>query len=230
MKKGLIATAIILAILVIDQIIKIYIKTHFVLHESYEVTSWFYLAFTENNGMAYGLEIFDKFVLTFFRIIAVGFFFYLLLKGIKNRIVGYGFLSVMSLVLAGALGNIIDCVFYGKWFTSSYGQVAQWADPENGIMPYGEWFRGLVVDMFYFPLFSFDWPSWFPHTREMVSLGGFGFMWPSWAPTCDREFIFFSPVFNFADSAICVGIFCLMVFYSKTFILMMNTAFPNKNK
>lgn len=223
MKKGYIAFAVVLAILIIDQIIKIYIKTHFILHESYEVTSWFYLAFTENNGMAFGVQLFDKYLLTFFRIAAVGFFSYLLAKSIKRKIVSTGFVVIMSMVIAGALGNIIDCVFYGRLFTNSIGQVAQWADSSTGLMPYGEWFRGLVVDMFYFPLFSFDWPEWFPHTREVVSCLGFDFTWPYWAPTCDREFIFFSPVFNFADSAISVGVVCLLLFYSKTFIKMMNS-------
>ena len=223
MKKGYIAIAVVLAVLIIDQIIKIYIKTHFILHESYEVTSWFYLAFTENNGMAFGVELFDKYFLTLFRIAAVAFFSYLLAKAIKKNTVSMGFVIIMSMVIAWALGNIIDCVFYGRLFTDSIGHLAQWADSAKGLMPYGEWFRGLVVDMFYFPLFSFDWPEWFPHTREIVSWGGFEFMWPSWEPTCDREFIFFSPVFNFADSAISVGVICLLLFYSRTFMKMMNS-------
>ena len=222
-KKGLIAIAIVLAILIIDQIIKIYIKTHFVLHESYEVTSWFYLAFTENNGMAFGVELFDKFLLTSFRILAVGVFSYLLMKFIKKNRVSMGFVIVMSMIIAGALGNIFDCIFYGKLFTDSYGHVAQWADPANGLMGYGEWFRGLVVDMFYFPLFHFSWPDFFPHTREVIDLGIFSFVWPSWAPTCDRDFIFFSPVFNFADAAISVGVFLLIVFYPKLFMTLVNS-------
>ena len=221
-KKSIIALAIILTVLVIDQIIKIYIKTHFYLHESYEVTSWFYLAFTENNGMAFGVELFDKFLLTSFRIIAVAFFTYILAKFIRKDMVSMGFTIVMSMIIAGAMGNIFDCVFYGRIFTDSHGQVAQWADPANGLMGYGEWFRGLVVDMFYFPLFHFSWPEWFPHTREVIDWGWLSFTWPSWAPTCDREFVFFSPVFNFADAAISVGVFLMLVCYPKTFMSLMN--------
>ena len=228
-KKGIIAIAVILAILVIDQIIKIYIKTHFALHESYEVTPWFFLAFTENNGMAFGVELFDKFLLTTFRIMAVGFFSFLLWKFVRKNMVSVGFTIVMAMVIAGALGNIFDCVFYGKLFTDSYGHVAQWADPAQGIYGYGEWFRGLVVDMFYFPLFHFDWPEWFPHTREVIDCGWFSFTWPSCAPTCDREFIFFSPVFNFADAAISVGVFLMLVCYPKSFMALMNEV-ENKKK
>ena len=230
MKKGIVAVAIVLAILIIDQIIKIYIKTHFILHESYEVTSWFYLAFTENNGMAFGVELFDKLLLTTFRIGAVGFFSYLLCKFIKKNLVSYGFVIVMSMIIAGALGNIIDCVFYGKLFTDSYGHVAQWADASAGLVGYGSWFRGLVVDMFYFPLFHFSWPEWFPHTREVMELGPLNFTWPSWAPTCDREFIFFSPVFNFADAAISVGVFFLLIFFPKSFMSLVNSAFDKEEK
>lgn len=220
-KKSLLAIAIVLAILVIDQIIKIYIKTHFILHESYEVTSWFYLAFTENNGMAFGVELFDKFLLTSFRIVAVIFFSYLLQKFIKKNLVSTGFVVIMAMIIAGALGNIIDCVFYGKLFTDSYGHVAQFAT--DGLDSYGTWFRGLVVDMFYFPLFHFDWPSWFPHTREVFSIGSLNFVWPSWAPTCDRQFIFFSPVFNFADAAISVGVVSMLLFFPKSFMEVLNS-------
>ena len=230
MKKGIVAVAIVLAILIIDQIIKIYIKTHFILHESYEVTSWFYLAFTENNGMAFGVELFDKLLLTTFRIAAVGFFSYLLCKFIKKNLVSYGFVIVMSMIIAGALGNIFDCVFYGKLFTDSYGHVTQWADASVGLEGYGSWFRGLVVDMFYFPLFHFSWPEWFPHTREVMELGPLNFTWPSWAPTCDREFIFFSPVFNFADAAISVGVFFLLIFFPKSFMSLVNSAFDKEEK
>lgn len=229
MKKGTLSIAIVLAILIIDQIIKIYIKTHFILHESYEVTSWFYLAFTENNGMAFGVELFDKFLLTSFRILAVGFFSYLLMKFVKKNLVTTGFVVVLSMVIAGALGNIIDCICYGRLFTDSYGHVAQWADAANGMPCYGEWFRGLVVDMFYFPLFHFSWPEWFPHTRELISLGPISFSWPSWAPTCDRDFVFFSPVFNFADAAISVGVVLLLLFYPKTFMSMVNSVLEKKD-
>jgi len=221
--KGIIAIAIILAVLIVDQIIKIYIKTHFILHESVEVTSWFYLAFTENNGMAYGVELFDKLILTLFRIVAVVFFSMMLIKFIRKNLISYGLVIVLSMIIAGAMGNIIDCVFYGKLFTDSYGHVAQWADPANGILGYESWFNGRVVDMFYFPLVHFDWPDWFPKTREVVDIAGFNVTWPSWAPTSDRQFIFFSPVFNFADAAISVGVGILLLFFPKSFTALLNS-------
>lgn len=228
-KKSIIALAIVFVVLVIDQAIKIYIKTHFVLHESVEVTPWFYLVFTENNGMAYGMELFDKLALTTFRIVAVVFFTVLLCKFIRRDVIRWGLVITMSLIIAGAFGNIIDCVFYGRLFTDSYGHLAQWADPANGLEAYGTWFKGRVVDMFYFPLIHFDWPDWMPRTHEIMNIGNLSFRWPSWAPTSDRQFIFFSPIFNFADSAITVGVIVLLLFYPKSFSALLNTEEENDN-
>ena len=204
-------------LIVIDQIIKIYIKTHFYLHESVEVTPWFYLSFIENNGMAYGMELVNKLLLTSFRILCSVLFGWVLFKAIRNRVVSMGFVVVVSMVLAGAVGNIIDCVFYGRWFTDSYGHVAQWANEAEGLMPAGEWLKGRVVDMFYFPLIRFDWPESFPAAGQAMEWLGFNFRWPSWAPCSDEQFLFFKPVFNFADACVSVGVVSLILFFRKDF-------------
>ena len=148
--KGKGAVCIVILLLLLDQILKIWIKTHLELHESIKITSWFYLYFTENPGMAFGIE---------------------------------------------AIGNIIDSVFYGVIFDHSFGQVAT-LFPEGG--GYAGWLHGKVVDMFYFPLIETTWPDWLP-------------IWGG------QEFIFFRPIFNLADSAICVGVFLLLLFYRNTF-------------
>lgn len=212
-QKTVTALLIFLAIVVIDQLIKIYIKTHFILRESYEVASWFYLSFIENNGMAYGMEIGSKLVLTFFRIVAVIAFGGFLLQRIRKNEAPWFFVVNMAMIVAGAVGNIIDCVFYGRWFTNSYGQVAQWTDSAPGLEPAGEWFQGKVVDMFYFPLIRFNWPDSFPRTEELVNWFGFSFRWPEWLPCSDEPFLFFKPVFNFADAAISVGVALLLLMY-----------------
>lgn len=217
-KQSLLAIGLFVALILIDQAIKIYIKTHFYLRESVEVTSWFYLSFIENNGMAYGMEFVDKYALTGFRILMTGLFGWVLYKAIRNRLVSTAFVVVVSMILAGAVGNIIDCVFYGRWFTDSYGHVAQWADESAGLMPQGEWFKGRVVDMFYFPLINFDWPESFPVAGQMVDFLGFSFRYPSWLPTSDEPFMFFKPVFNFADSCISVGVVLLILFFRKDFL------------
>ena len=213
-KQSIIAIVIILAIILIDQWIKIYIKTHFVLRESYEVASWFYLSFIENNGMAYGMEIGSKLLLTSFRIVAVGVLTWYMFRMIRQSRAAWTFVVTMSMIAAGAIGNIIDCVFYGRWFTSSVGRVAQWADESAGLMPSGEWWQGRVVDMFYFPLIRFNWPDWVPAVGEQVTLLGMNFQWPDWLPCSDEPFMFFKPVFNFADAAISVGVAVLLLTYA----------------
>ena len=216
-KQGLLAVVLFIVLILIDQAIKIYVKTHFYLRESVEVTSWFYLSFIENNGMAYGMDFVDKYVLTGFRILMMVLFLWVLYKAISRRLVSTGFVVVASMILAGAAGNIVDCIFYGRWFTDSYGHVAQWANESAGLMPQGEWFKGRVVDMFYFPLINFDWPSSFPVTGQQMEWLGLSFRWPSWLPTSDEPFMFFKPVFNFADSCITVGVVCLILFFRKDF-------------
>lgn len=191
--KGQLSATIVIATLVIDQIIKIWVKTNMYWHESIKITDWFYIYFTENNGMAFGMEIFNKFFLTGFRIIAAIGIAWLLMKYIKENY-KTGFLVCVSLILAGAIGNIIDCVFYGEIFSeSTHHSIATFVPLGEG---YSEWFYGKVVDMFYFPLIETDWPEWVPF------VGG-------------EHFIFFSPIFNFADTAISCGIIALILFYSK---------------
>lgn len=191
--KGWGAVLIVILLLLLDQVLKIWIKTHFQLHESIEITPWFYLYFTENPGMAFGIEVIGKLFLTLFRIVAVGFIGYYLYKLVKANY-KFGFIACVSMVLAGAMGNIIDSIFYGVIFNHSYGQVATFMPAEGG---YASWLHGKVVDMFYFPLIETTLPDWLP-------------IWGG------QEFIFFRPIFNLADSAICVGVFSLLLFYRHT--------------
>ena len=191
--KGQLSALIVIAVLIIDQIIKIWVKTNMYWHESIKITDWFYIYFTENNGMAFGMEIFNKIFLTGFRIIAAIAITWLLIQYVKKNY-KTGFLVCVSLILAGAIGNIIDCVFYGEIFSeSTHSLIAQFVPIGEG---YSDWFYGKVVDMFYFPLIETNWPEWMP------CVGG-------------EHFIFFSPIFNFADAAISCGIIALILFYSK---------------
>ena len=193
LSKGWGAVCVIMLFLLLDQVLKIWIKTHLQLHESIEITPWFYLYFTENPGMAFGIEVIGKLFLSLFRIVAVGFIGYYLYKLVKAN-QSFGFIACISMILAGAVGNIIDSVFYGVVFDHSYGQVATFLPAEGG---YDTWLHGKVVDMFYFPLIQTHFPDWFP-------------LWGG------EEFIFFRPIFNLADSAICVGVFLLLLFYRQT--------------
>ena len=191
--KGRISMLIILSVLIIDQLIKVWIKTHMYWHESIRVTDWFYIYFTENNGMAFGMEIFGKLFLTVFRIVAVGFIGWFLYKCVKQGM-KTGFIVCISLILTGALGNIIDSVCYGVLFSeSTHSQLATFL-PEGG--GYAPLLYGKVVDMFYFPIIETNWPEWMPF------IGG-------------NHFIFFSPIFNFADAAISCGIIAMLLFYGK---------------
>ena len=185
--------AIIFGILIIDQVVKIYVKTHFYLGETHQVFSWFQIAFIQNNGMAFGWEIGSKLLLTLLRIVVVGFLVYYLSRIISRPEAKKGYLVCMSLIIAGAFGNIIDCAFYGLVFDNpAPPAVAQLLPPDGG---YGTFLHGLVVDMLYFPIVDWVWPSWMPF------VGG-------------SYFLFFSPVFNIADAAISVGIILLILFYS----------------
>lgn len=191
--KGWGAVLIVFLVLAADQALKIWIKTHLQLHDSIEVTKWFYLYFTENPGMAFGIEVIGKLFLSVFRIVAVGFIGYYLFRLVKQNY-KFGYIACIALILAGALGNIIDSVFYGVVFDHSYGQVATFMPAGGG---YASWLHGKVVDMFYFPLIQTVLPDWVPFW------GG-------------KEFVFFRPIFNLADSAICVGVFILILFYRRT--------------
>lgn len=202
--KGQLSVIIVLAVLIIDQIIKIWVKTHMYWHESIRITDWFYIFFTENNGMAFGMEIFDKIFLTVFRIIASVGIIYLLHKFVKQNL-KTGFIVCVSLILAGAMGNIFDCVFYGEVFSeSTHSSIATFVPVGEG---YSSWFYGKVVDMFYFPIIDTYWPEWMPF------VGG-------------EHFIFFSPIFNFADAAISCGMIALILFYNKYLSMVMD----NKHK
>ncbi len=180
-------------ILVVDQAIKIAVKTSMYLHESRRVTDWFYILFTENRGMAFGIELFDKLFLTSFRIVAVVALTWYIVRRIRQG-VQWGFLVCLTLILAGAAGNIFDCVFYGMVFNDPVPpQVAHFVPWGTGYAPV---MMGRVVDMFYFPLVEWDWPSWLPFW------GG-------------EHFIFFSPIFNFADACISCGCIAMILFYYK---------------
>ena len=206
LNKGYLSAFIVIAVLVIDQIIKIWVKTNMYWHESIKITDWFYIYFTENNGMAFGMEIFNKFFLTGFRIMAAIAIAYLLVQYVKKNY-KTGFLVCVSLILAGAIGNIIDCVFYGEIFSESTNSLlATFVPIGEG---YSEWFYGKVVDMFYFPIIDTNWPTWMP------LVGG-------------EHFIFFSPIFNFADAAISCGIIALILFYGKYLSNIMEG--PSKEK
>lgn len=188
---GWMATALVFAILIIDQIIKIWVKTHMSLGEAIHVTDWFYIEFIENNGMAYGMTFINKLVLSLFRMVAIGLISVFLYKVIRSgRSLGY--IICLSMVLAGAAGNLIDCLFYGLIFEASTPfSIASFTSFGEG---YSGFLHGKVVDMFYFPIIQTTWPDWMP------MCGGL-------------EFVFFSPVFNFADACISVGVVLLLIFY-----------------
>ena len=182
------AMGILVLCLLADQFIKIYVKTHFIYGESFTIfKDWFKIYFIENEGMAFGMKLFGggktgKLILTFFRIVVsiVGLLYLrALVKGEYHK----GLIIAISLVLAGALGNIIDSIFYGWYFHDINGYVETW-------------FEGHVVDMFYAPLWEGVLPEWFP-------IGG------------GSHFVFFAPIWNFADACITVGVSILLVAQSK---------------
>lgn len=187
------AVIIVIAILLVDQIIKIWVKTHMHLHECIAITDWFKICFIENKGMAFGMEIGSKLVLSVFRIFAVCVIGYYIYLQVKQK-VRTGYIICLSMVLAGALGNIIDCMFYGLIFNaSSPFYVSYFVSFGDGYAPF---LMGKVVDMFYFPLIVTTWPDWLP------IVGG-------------DDFVFFSPIFNFADASISVAVVLLLVFYRR---------------
>jgi signal peptidase II len=189
--KGRLAVLIIIAILLIDQVIKIWVKTSMTLHESIQITDWFYITFIENMGMAFGMQLGSKIILSLFRVVAIAVLgYYIWLEVGKKAKTGY--IVCLAMILAGAAGNLIDCMFYGLVFNASSPFYLSYFVPFG--TGYAPFLMGKVVDMFYFPLIETDWPQWVP------LVGG-------------DHFIFFSPVFNFADSAISVGVVLLLLFY-----------------
>lgn len=194
LSRGKWAVIIIFAILLIDQIVKIVVKTNMYIGQSIDVTGWFKIAFIENNGAAFGMELGSKLFLTLFRIIASCLLGYGLWYICSRPQYTMGFIACVALIMAGAIGNIIDCLFYGLIFNApAPPEVATLFPAEGGYAPF---LYGRVVDMLYFPLFSFYWPEWVPW------VGG-------------EYFEFFQPIFNIADSAICVGVAIIILFYSK---------------
>lgn len=191
------AILIVLLVIIADQFSKFYIKTNFYYGEEINVLgSWFRLHFIENEGMAFGMRLSDaatgKLVLTLFRLVAVVFGFFLL-KRLVDKKYHTGMLVCGSLILAGALGNLIDSIFYGMIFTESSFHIAKLVPFGEG---YGKLFHGRVVDMLYFPLIDTTWPSWVP-------------VWGG------KPFAFFEPVFNIADAAISCGVITLLLFQKR---------------
>jgi signal peptidase II len=163
------------------------------LGESIRITDWFFINFIENNGMAFGMTFFNKLVLSLFRLVAIsaiGYYIYKVIKG-EHRT---GYVIVLSVIMAGALGNLFDSMFYGLIFNASSPFYVSYFVPFG--TGYSSFLQGKVVDMFYFPLIVSTWPDWMPFW------GG-------------EDFVFFSPVFNFADACVSVGIVILFLFYRK---------------
>ncbi|PWB22141.1 lipoprotein signal peptidase [Flavobacterium sp. HTF] len=187
---------LIFLVLLVDQLSKIYVKTNFVLGEEVVLFDWFRIHFIENEGMAWGTKIpgqYGKLILTVFRIFAVFGIGFWLADAIKKHHSRYLIVAI-ALIFAGAAGNILDSVFYGVIFDGSESNLATAFSPT----PYGTWFHGLVVDMFYFPIWEGNLPSWLPF------FGG-------------KHFMFFNAIFNVADVAISTGVGILLVFNKRAF-------------
>ena len=189
-RQRIVVALIFVGFLIIDQLVKIWVKTHMALGESIVVTDWFRLTFVENNGMAFGMEIGSKVFLSVFRIVAVGALGYYIWLQLREK-ARKAYIVLLAMIWAGAVGNLIDCLIYGQIFTESTSVSMA------TLVPFGEGYApvlmGRVVDMFYFPLIESTWPKWMPF------VGG-------------EDFVFFSPVFNFADASISVGVVALLLF------------------
>ena len=200
MSKKVIAILTVFLSLLIDQVSKIWVKLNMVHGEHIDyIGTWAQIRFVENEGMAFGISFgagIGKFLLTIFRIIAVGFITYYIAQQIKNNKTGKGFIFALSLILAGAVGNIIDSIFFGRLFSDSFTQVATFL-PKVG---YASWFHGRVVDMLYFPIITdAKFPMWLP------KLGG-------------SKFEFFPFIFNVSDACITVGVLIILIFQKKFFV------------
>ena len=189
----MLVTLIVVGVLMVDQLIKIWVKTNMTLHEQIEILSWFKIVFIENNGMAYGMEIGSKLVLSLFRVVAISLLGYYMV-GLVKRQVRWGYLVCLSMIFAGAIGNLLDSMFYGLIFNASSEFYTSYFVPFGS--GYAPFLMGKVVDMFYFPLIVTTWPDWVP------MVGG-------------NPYVFFSPIFNFADASISVGVAILLLFYRK---------------
>ncbi len=173
-RKGLLYALFVALLLLIDQAIKLWVKNNMCLHDSIRITDWFFISYIENNGMAFGMTFIPKYVLTLFRLVASLYIIYYLGREIYRNARTI-WLICLSMILAGAVGNLIDCLFYGIYFHEA------------------PFMQGRVVDMFYFPLIVTTYPEWFP-------------LWGG------EQFIFFSPIFNFADACISVAVALLILF------------------
>jgi signal peptidase II len=198
MSKKAIAIITVVVSLVLDQITKFWVKLTMMSGDEFSyIGNWARIHFVENEGMAFGMSFgagMGKFLLTFFRIIAVGFITYYLAQQIKNKNASKGFVFALSLILTGAVGNIVDSIFYGQIFSHSEGQIAT-LFPTQG---YASWFHGRVVDMFYFPIYRGTLPNWIPF------VGG-------------KFFEFFQFIFNVADACITVGVAIILIFQKQFF-------------
>jgi len=192
-KRGMLVTLIVVGVLLVDQLIKIWVKTNMTLHEQIEILSWFKIVFIENNGMAYGMEIGSKLVLSLFRVAAISVLGYYMVGQVKRQ-ARWGYLVCLSMIFAGAVGNLLDSMFYGLVFNASSEFYTSYFVPFG--TGYAPFLMGKVVDMFYFPLIVTTWPDWVP------VVGG-------------NPYVFFSPIFNFADASISVGVVVLLLFYRK---------------
>ena len=192
-RRGVLVTLIVVGVLLVDQLIKIWVKTNMTLHEQIEILSWFKIVFIENNGMAYGMEIGSKLVLSLFRVVAISVLAYYVV-GLVKRQARWGYLVCLSMIMAGAVGNLLDSMFYGLVFNASSEFYTSYFVPFG--TGYAPFLMGQVVDMFYFPLIVTTWPDWVP------VVGG-------------NPYVFFSPIFNFADASISVGVVMLLLFYRK---------------
>ena len=199
-KTACLAVILIVALLLIDQVIKIWVKTNMHLYESIWIADWFQIHFIENNGMAFGLSFINKYVLTSFRLIAIVAIAIYLWRQISQRARTI-YVVLLSMLLAGATGNVIDCMFYGEIFTASSPFYVSYMVPFG--QGYSGFLTGKVVDMFYFPLIQSTWPQWMP-------------IWGG------EEFIFFSPVFNFADACVSVSVVALFLFCRRELATLMS--------
>lgn len=215
LSRGWLSLIIIAVVIILDQWVKIWVKTHYYLGEHTDILPFFQLRFIQNPGMAFGWEFGSKLFLTIFRIIVVIALAVYLTRLRRTVKVPTGYIVCVAMIIAGAAGNIFDCVLYGEIFNNpAPPAVAQFVSWGEGYAPV---FHGMVVDMLYFPLFSFTWPQWMP------MVGG-------------ENFSFFDPVFNLADASISVGMVVLLIFYSKYVMVMsdadvdkLNRPEPDKN-
>ena len=176
------------------------------LHESIQVTDWFYITFIENMGMAFGMQLGSKIVLSLFRVVAIAALTYYIWLEVMNK-ARTGYIVCLAFILAGAAGNLIDCLFYGLIFNESSPYYVSYFVPFG--TGYAPFLMGKVVDMFYFPLIETEWPSWMPF------VGG-------------EHFVFFSPVFNFADACISVSVVWLILFYREEISRISMSEKPSK--